>query len=54
MKGSRGVAAKGWGSRPPTPEETPVQRILPPLHPLLIAGIGVAVLTAGWLLGLGG
>ncbi len=31
-----------------------MQRILPPLHPLVIAGIGVVVLTAGWLLGLAG
>ena len=31
-----------------------MQRILPSLHPLLIAGIGVAVLTVGWLMGLAG
>jgi hypothetical protein len=31
-----------------------VQRILPSLHPLLIAGIGVALLTVGWLMGLAG
>ena len=31
-----------------------MQRMLPPLHPLLIAGIGVAVLTVGWLMGLAG
>ncbi len=31
-----------------------MQRLLPSLHPLLIAGIGVAVLTVGWLMGLAG
>lgn len=31
-----------------------MDRILPRLHPLAIAGLGVVVLTIGWLLGLAG
>jgi hypothetical protein len=31
-----------------------MERILPPLPPLAIAGLGVVVLTIGWLLGLAG
>jgi hypothetical protein len=31
-----------------------MDRILPPLHPLVIALLGVGVLTLGWLLGFGG
>jgi hypothetical protein len=31
-----------------------MDRILPSLHPLAIAALGVLVLTAGWLLGLAG
>lgn len=31
-----------------------MERILPSFHPLVIAGLGVALLTVGWLLGLAG
>ena len=31
-----------------------MERILPPLHPLVIVALGVGVLTLGWLLGLAG
>lgn len=31
-----------------------MDRIMPRLHPLAIAGLGVVVLTVGWLLGLAG
>jgi|LNFM01.1.fsa_nt_gb hypothetical protein len=31
-----------------------MERLLPPLHPLVIAVLGVGVLTLGWLLGLAG
>ena len=31
-----------------------MERILPPLHPLALAGLGVVILTIGWLLGFAG
>ena len=31
-----------------------MERILPSLHPIVIAGLGVALLTVGWLFGLAG
>lgn len=31
-----------------------MDRILPRIHPLAIAGLGVLILTIGWLLGLAG
>lgn len=48
------MGGEGAG-RVPTPSRGPVvERLLPRLHPLVIAAAGVALLTLGWLLGLAG